>query len=60
MKKKLICPRLPSSKYDKNITNSIELMPKWFKDMLFSETIIHGEIDNDIVERVIKRLEGVK
>lgn len=35
-------------------------MPKWFKDMLFSETIIHGEIDNDIVERVIKRLEGVK
>ncbi|MEM0173667.1 MAG: hypothetical protein QXV69_06470 [Sulfolobaceae archaeon] len=50
----------PSAKYDKSTTNSIELLPKWFKDMLFNEIVAQGKVDSDIVERVIRKLEDIK
>jgi len=47
----------PNAKYDKSTTNSIELLPKAFKEALFEKILEQGKVDEEVVERVIKEFE---
>jgi len=47
----------PNAKYDKSTTNSIELLPKVFKEALFEKILEQGKVDEEVVERVIKEFE---